>query len=77
MGGSPGDRLLYQLDAYLGTSLLVVCHNRRIHSNRVFKDLAKRGKNSIGWFFGFKLHIIINDEGELLAFKLIRLPTSR
>jgi len=49
---------------------LIVCHNRRIHSNRVFKDFAKRGKNSIGWFFGFKLHIIINDEGELLAFKL-------
>jgi hypothetical protein len=49
---------------------LVVCHNRRIHSNRVFKELAKRGKNSIGWFFGFKPHIIINDQGELLAFKL-------
>jgi hypothetical protein len=56
--------------AFIDSTSLVVCHNRRIHSNRVFKDLAKRGKNSIGWFFGFKLHIIINDEGELLAFKL-------
>ena len=34
------------------------------------KTLLKRGKNSIGWFFGFKLHLIINDRGELLAFKL-------
>ena len=49
---------------------MIVCHNRRIHSHRVFKDLAKRGKNSIGWFFGFKLHLIINDRGDLLVFKL-------
>lgn len=56
--------------SFIDSTSLIVCHNRRIHSNRVFKDLAKRGKNSIGWFFGFKLHIIINDQGELLAFKL-------
>lgn len=56
--------------SFIDSTSLIVCHNRRIHSNRVFKELAKRGKNSIGWFFGFKLHIIINDEGELLAFKL-------
>jgi len=54
----------------IDSTSLVVCHNRRIHSNRVFKDLAKRGKNSMGWFFGFKLHILIKDQGELLAFKL-------
>nr|WP_326522190.1 IS982 family transposase [Leptothoe sp. PORK10 BA2] len=28
------------------------------------------GKSSVGWNFGFKLHLIINDQGELLAFKL-------
>jgi len=56
--------------AFIDSTSLVVCHNRRIHSHRVFKDLAKRGKNSIGWFFGFKLHLIINDRGDLLAFKL-------
>jgi hypothetical protein len=56
--------------SFIDSTSLIVCHNRRIHSNRVFKDLAKRGKNSMGWFFGFKLHIIINDKGELLAFKL-------
>jgi hypothetical protein len=46
---------------------LAVCHNRRIHSHRVFADLARRGKSSVDWFFGFKLHLIVNDEGELLA----------
>jgi len=45
-----------------------VCDNRRIHSHKVFKDLAKRGKSSTGWFFGFKLHIVINDKGEILSF---------
>jgi hypothetical protein len=38
----------------------------------VFKGLASRGKSSMGWFFGFKLHIIVNELGELLAFKITR-----
>ncbi|EKO59618.1 transposase DDE domain protein [Leptospira kirschneri str. H2] len=35
---------------------------------KVFKDIAQRGKSSTGWFYGFKLHLIINDQGELLSF---------
>lgn len=49
---------------------LPVCHNRRIHSHKVFKEIAKRGKSSTGWFFGFKLHIVINDQGEIIAWML-------
>ncbi len=49
---------------------LVVCHNRRIKQHRVFAGLAERGKNSVGWFYGFKLHLIVNDQGELLAYTL-------
>ncbi len=45
---------------------VTVCHNRRIHSHKVFKGLAERGKTSTGWFYGFKLHLLINDKGELL-----------
>lgn len=56
--------------AFIDSTPLIVCHNRRIHSHRVFKQLAKRGKNSVGWFYGFKLHLIVNDCGELLAVKL-------
>ncbi len=46
---------------------LVVCHNRRIKRHKVFDGLAERGKSSMGWFFGFKLHLVINDRGEILA----------
>jgi hypothetical protein len=49
---------------------LVVCHNRRIKRHKVFDGLAERGKTSMGWFFGFKLHLIINDRGEILAVHL-------
>jgi Transposase DDE domain len=44
-----------------------VCHHRRIGSHRVFAGLAQRGKGSMGWFYGFKLHLVINDQGELLG----------
>jgi hypothetical protein len=47
-----------------------VCHSRRISSHKVFAGLAQRGKSSMGWFYGFKLHLVINDQGELLAFCL-------
>jgi Transposase DDE domain len=52
-----------------------VCHVKRASSNRVFKGIAKKGKSSIGWFFGFKLHLVINDKGEIMAFKLTRATT--
>ena len=45
----------------------IVCHTRRILRHRVFEGLAARGKTSLGWFYGFKLHLVVNDRGELLA----------
>src|SRR3982751_1314300 len=47
-----------------------VCHNRRISSHKVFAGLAQRGKGSMGWFYGFKLHLVINDRGEVLGLTL-------
>lgn len=55
---------------FIDSTTIEVCHIKRASSNRVFKNIAKRGKSSMGWFFGFKLHIIINDKGELMAFKV-------
>ena len=52
------------------TRALAGCHTRRISRHRVFRDLAQRGKTSMGWFYGFKLHIVINHHGELLACQL-------
>ena len=56
--------------SFIDATALPVCHNRRISRHKVFDGLAARGKTSIGWFFGFKLHLVVNDCGELLAFYL-------
>ncbi len=56
--------------AFVDSTPLAVCHNRRINRHKVFKDWAARGKSSMGWFYGFKLHLIVNDVGELLSVHL-------
>jgi hypothetical protein len=52
--------------SFIDSTSLEVCLNQRIGSHKVFAGLAERGKTSTGWFFGFKLHLVINDRGELL-----------
>jgi transposase len=49
---------------------IAVCDNLRIARHKVFAGLAARGKSSTGWFFGFKLHVVINHRGEILAIRL-------
>lgn len=49
---------------------IAVCHNRRIPRHQVFKEMAARGKTSVGWFYGFKLHVVVNDQRELLNIAL-------
>ena len=56
--------------SFVDSTALEVCHTRRIAQHRVFAGLARRGKSSMGWFFGFKLHLIVNDCGELLSIML-------
>jgi hypothetical protein len=53
--------------AFVDATTLAVCHNLRIPSHKVFFDCARRGQSSMGWFYGFKLHLAINDCGELLG----------
>lgn len=53
---------------YADSAQLPVCHNLRIHSNRVFKGIAKRGKTSTGYFYGLKIHLVINDIGDIVDF---------
>src|SRR6516164_6917970 len=38
--------------------------------HKVFAGIAMRGKTSMGGFFGFKLHLLVNDEGERRAFRV-------
>ena len=76
-------RVLLPLAVYLHTQLgsctgisfvdataLAVCRNPRIAQHKVFRADARRGKSTMGWFYGFKLHLVVNDCGELLAFCL-------
>lgn len=51
---------------YIDSTYLEVCKNQRIYKHKTFKGVAQRGKTSVGWFFGFKLHIVINQIGEIL-----------
>ena len=53
--------------AFVDATTLAVCHNLRIPQPKVFRDSARRGQSSMGWFYGFKLHLVINDRGELLS----------
>jgi len=56
--------------SFIDATRIPVCSNFRANRHKVFEGLANWGKSSIGWFFGFKLHLIINDRGELLSFQI-------
>jgi hypothetical protein len=53
--------------SFIDSTALSVCDNHRIHNHKVSAGFAERGKGSMGWFYGFKLHLVINDCGEILA----------
>jgi Transposase DDE domain len=55
---------------YIDSTSLPVCDNHRIHRHKTFAGLAGRGKTSMGWFFGFKLHLVFNHLNQIVAFKL-------
>jgi len=54
--------------SFIDSTPIRACKNKRIRCNKVFKNIANIGKSTMGWFYGFKLHIIVNDKGELLDF---------
>ena len=53
--------------SFIDSTSLEVCDPKRISQHRVFATDARRGKTSMGWFYGFKLHLAVNDQGDLLA----------
>ena len=56
--------------SYIDSTPLRVCKNKRIPRHKVFDGIAEVGKSSMGYFYGFKLHLVINDKGEILSFAL-------
>jgi hypothetical protein len=55
--------------SFIDSTSISVCKPKRMSSHKVFKGIAKKGKTTIGWFFGFKCHVVVNELGELLAAK--------
>lgn len=56
--------------SFIDSTPIRVCKNKRIKRNKVFKDTATVGQSTVGWFYGFKLHLVINDKGEILNFAI-------
>ncbi len=57
---------------FIDATAIKVCHSKRQSSNKVFKGLAKYSKSTMGYFFGFKLHLVINEKGEFVALKITK-----
>lgn len=53
---------------FIDSKKLQVCHLRREKSHKVFKDYARKGKTSTGWFYGLKVHLVINHLGQIVSF---------
>ena len=58
--------------AFIDSTPLRVCKNLRIPRHKTFKGEAERGKSSTGWFYGFKLHLLVDDCGDILSFRITR-----
>lgn len=57
---------------YIDSSCLPTCHLKRSRRHKTFKNIAEYGRTSVGWFFGLKIHLVINNKGELIAFKVTK-----
>ena len=57
---------------YIDSSCLPVCHLKRSRRNKTFDEIAQYGKTSVGWFFGLKVHLVVNDRCEMVAFKITK-----
>ena len=57
---------------YIDSTKLQICHGKGTKGNKVFKNIAKIARSSYGWFMGFKLHIIINNKGNIMAIKITK-----
>ncbi|MFN7098655.1 MAG: IS982 family transposase [Gammaproteobacteria bacterium] len=55
---------------FIDSLVIKACHIKREKQHKVFRGLAQKSKSSMGWFYGFKLHLVVNDKGEMMAFKL-------
>ena len=57
---------------YIDATKLPVCHGLREKRHRVFDGLAGKSKTSTGWFFGLKLHLVVNNLCEIISLRVTR-----
>ena len=58
--------------SFVDSTCIPVIHNKLEFSMKVFKGIATKGKSTMGWYVGFKLHLLCNEKGELVNFVLTR-----
>jgi hypothetical protein len=56
--------------SFVDSTPIRVCKNKRIEAHKVFSGVAARGMSSMGWFYGFKLHLVVSEHGDILSFQL-------
>ncbi|WP_257719870.1 IS982 family transposase [Porphyromonas gingivalis] len=56
--------------SFIDSTPLKACHIKRAHGHRTMRGWAQKGKSTMGWFYGFKLHIVINDRGEIINYQI-------
>ncbi len=56
--------------SFIDSTTLKSCHYKREKQHKVFTGLARKSFGTLGWFYGFKLHLVCNDKGEIVEFML-------
>lgn len=55
---------------YIDSTPLAACHPKRAHQHQTLKGFASWGRTSVGWFFGLKVHLLINHLGQLIHVRI-------
>ncbi|MFT6337284.1 MAG: hypothetical protein ACI86M_003100 [Saprospiraceae bacterium] len=56
--------------SFVDSTPIIVCKNKRIFNHKAFNGIATRGKCTMGFFYGFKLHIVVNEIGQIIDFQI-------
>ena len=58
--------------SFIDSTALKVCHYKREKQNKVFKNIAEKSYGTLGWFYGFKLHLVCNEKGQIIDFLITK-----
>ena len=56
--------------AFVDSSPMPLCKNARRYKCKAMQEVAKPSKNCHGWFYGLKIHLVTDDNGKILNFKI-------